>query len=295
MNKPNFFILGAPKCGTTTLDYWLAQHPNIYMAPVKECHHFSTDISTNIEWKDFDFYSTLFNAVEPKHKAIGEASVWYLRSREAVMNIESKIPKARYIVMLRNPVLMAPSLHGEHLYCGYEDIDSFERAWEIDKEREVEKKIPTCCPDPKLVQYRRSCELGKQLARLYELVERERVLTIFLEDMEENPSREWGRVLEFLNVPYWDDFDFPVRNPAKRWRWLWVRDLLSLYSRLAEGIHMPPLGLGIIKKIQDFVTVEKKRPQITKGLQRALVETFSEDIDLLSQLTNRDLSHWKKV
>lgn len=99
MKEPNFFIIGAPKCGTTSLAHWLAQHPEVFMSPVKEPHYFSTDFPLT-SWRDPDDYHSLFEGADTHHKAVGEASVWYLRSREAVPQIEAHYPGARYIVML---------------------------------------------------------------------------------------------------------------------------------------------------------------------------------------------------
>src|SRR5210317_560697 len=115
--KPNFFILGAPKCGTTSLAYWLSQHPNVYVSPDKEPLHYSTDFPASTPHSERS-YLDLFAEATEQHIAIGEASVWYLRSKDAVANIENEIPEAKYIVMLRNPVEMAPSLHWQTVFNG---------------------------------------------------------------------------------------------------------------------------------------------------------------------------------
>lgn len=79
---------------------------------------------------------------------------------------------------------MVPSLHCQTIFNGDENIDDLEKAWRLDILRDGEKRIPSRCRDPKLVQYWRSCNLGAQLTRLYETVDRERVLTSFLEDIQ---------------------------------------------------------------------------------------------------------------
>lgn len=294
MKKPNFFIVGAPKCGTTSLAHWLAQHPNIFMSPMKEPHHFSTDFPLDT-WRNPVDYNLLFQAAENHHKAVGEASVWYLRSHEAIPRIETELPNSRYIVLLRNPAEMAPSLHWQTIFNGDEDIDDFQMAWRLDKAREKGERIPTQCRDAKLVQYRLACNLGAQMARLYDIVEIERILPVFLEDVMEDVHAEWARILEFLEVPHWGDLDFHPQNNAKHWRWPWVRDCQRLYSKTRRRLALPPLGWGVFKRLNKVAVKESDRKPLSNELRQELVKTFSDDIDLLAELTGRDLSHWKQT
>jgi hypothetical protein len=110
LRKPNFFIIGAAKCGTTSLSVWLGGHPQIFMSSMKEPHFFNNDDRQAI--RTLDDYEALFWSATEEHIAIGEASVWYLSSADAVPAILQYQPEAKFIVMLRNPVEMAPALHG---------------------------------------------------------------------------------------------------------------------------------------------------------------------------------------
>src|SRR6185295_6635753 len=144
---PNFFIVGAAKSGTTSLYEYLKLHPEVYMAPIKETHHFSTDIDntkfrpnyaralnkdlskfldSDMEEgifhafvKDWDEYAKLFKKVN-EEKAVGEVTNSYLYSHEAAKNILAKFPKARIVMMLRNPVDRAFSHYLMDLRIGYE-------------------------------------------------------------------------------------------------------------------------------------------------------------------------------
>jgi hypothetical protein len=131
---PNFFIVGAPKAGTTSLYNYLDQHPAIYMSPLKEPNHFSTEVRPQhfapqmqpqlqremqtlrtylhgpMQQKRFsgivsrwDDYCRLFTNAN-HHTAIGEASVCYLWSRTAAKNIALHLPHAKIIIVLRNPI-----------------------------------------------------------------------------------------------------------------------------------------------------------------------------------------------
>ncbi len=93
------------------------------MPEVKEPHFFNTDERQGVE--SLPAYESLFDKAGPRHVAVGEASVWYLYSSVAVASILRYRPDARFIVMLRNPVEMAPALHAEMLLGGHESVRDF--------------------------------------------------------------------------------------------------------------------------------------------------------------------------
>src|SRR5210317_2370745 len=116
MKKPDFFFIGAPKCGTTALANWLREHPRIFMTQrPKEPWYFDNDIQ-NVDRMSLEQYENLFQKADDNHLVVGEASTTYLRSREAVSNILEYSPSARFLVAIRNPVEMAPSVHAQLLY-----------------------------------------------------------------------------------------------------------------------------------------------------------------------------------
>ena len=82
MKRPDFFIVGAPKGGTTAMNNYLRQHPQIFMSPRKEAHHFGADLYAPHWARDEAAYLALF-AGAGDEKRIGEASVWYLLSQHA--------------------------------------------------------------------------------------------------------------------------------------------------------------------------------------------------------------------
>ena len=146
MKKPNFFIIGAPKCGTTSLAAWLAEHPNIYMSPIKEPHFFCSDFNVVIIPNEAEYYR-LFKKAGDQHMAVGEASTSYLYSQVAVPRIERELPGAKYIVMVRNPVEMAYSLHEEFVFLGAEHIHDFEMAWRLSPKRRAGRIVSRWCSE----------------------------------------------------------------------------------------------------------------------------------------------------
>lgn len=213
MPQPNFFILGAPKCGTTSLAGWLGEHPQIYMSPIKEPHYYSSDLG-NRKITTERAYSALFKKSGEHHAALGEASTWYLYSRVAVANIERAYSKPRYIVLVRDPVDMAVSLYYHNRRQLYEDAETFEEAWRLQAKRRQGEAIPRRCPDPNYLLYLDASALGTLVTRLLKTVEQERVLVLSLNSLKDAPSASFNRVLDFLGVARSDRRRFPVMNEA---------------------------------------------------------------------------------
>jgi len=266
MKKPNFFIIGAPKCGTTSLWVCLSEHPNIYMSPIKEPHFFSSDFNLSVI-PNMNEYERLFKKADPaRHIAVGEASTSYLLSHVAVPAIERIYPKAKYIVMVRHPTDMAYSLHDEWLFWRYEHIADFETAWRLSCYRRQGMKVTRLCREPKLLDYQSVCRLGEHLERLLKLVPRERVHVIVLDDMIKDAHGQYLEVLRFLGVPSDRRSEFPVKNPAKSRRW---PRLYTATRAIGEVSRFAKRTLGI--PINQF---------------------FKEDVRKLEHLLGRDLSHW---
>src|ERR687883_42510 len=138
---PNFFVVGAQKAGTTSLYYYLKQHPEVYMSPVKEPHFF--------EGMQSEFYrpgrkvmpvtclgdyQALFQGVS-NEKAIGEASASCLYSPKAPALLKGAIPNAKLIAVLRNPVDRAYSNFLHCIRVNREPLPSFAGALQAEEGR----------------------------------------------------------------------------------------------------------------------------------------------------------------
>ncbi|MDE2240380.1 MAG: sulfotransferase domain-containing protein [Rhodospirillales bacterium] len=291
LRKPNFFIIGAPKCGTTALASWLEEHPQIFFSPVKEPHYFSTDLRVS-RIPEHDRYSALFSGVTHHHRAVGEGSVYYLFSKDAVRNIENYSKcQAKYIVCLRNPVKMAPSFHWEQLFSGKEHIKPFAKAWAASDNRLQGKIVRRSYQDVRELAYKEVCKLGFQLARLYNTIPRERVHTVLLDDIERDARLAYLSVLNFLGVDDDGRSHFDVKNPAKALRVRQLQAVPQLLQRIKESVGISKsFGFGgLIAKANKKVT---PWPTLSDELRLALEGHFREDILLLEHLLRRDLSHW---
>ena len=273
---PNFFILGAPKCGTTSLVRWLETHRNIYFSPVKEPHYFCTDLANRVV-KTEAAYRRLFDRAGPEHVAVGEASTWYFYSQDAVANIMRATPEARFIVMTRNPVDMAWSLHHHNLRVLHEDTPDFARAWALQDARRNGSNIPPDCLEPAFLQYRQACALGAQMARLLEQVPVAQVLHLSLDQVRASPDRCYRVVLEFLSLPDDGRTEFPIANIARGHRSPMLQRLLKLGARmrLALGIQR---GFGLARLNEKA----KGKQALDPAVRKRLDQVFSEDLAILN-------------
>lgn len=295
MKKPNFFIVGAPKCGTTSLATWLGGHQNIFITPGKEPHYFS-QTAVPLEWRDtwrtLDWYESLYQNAAAEHIAVGEATPTYLQfAGYAIPAILEYCTDPLFIVCLRNPVEMAPSLHSEMVYLGLENILDFSQAWQLRKLRH--QHLPQHSPFGRYTprQYDHECALGSQLESLYKLVPRSRVLTVMLEDVMTDPRKEYLRILEFLGVPDDSKTDFLAQNQSK------VRKSMPLvHLTRALGDLKFRLGIRTNFGLLEFLDVSNRRQhpraQLGAALKRELKSYFVPEVEKMSRLLDRDLSHW---
>jgi len=217
---PNLFVVGAPRCGTTALHDLLAQHPDIYMSPAKEPHFFNGDINrafveyqgqTNdpLTW-DLEPYLRLFaGAGEQAYR--GESSVYYLFSPEAVERIHGFNPKARIVIMLRDPHEFQRSLHARLRQAGDEDCADFVRAMDLEKERRQGRQIPSTVRFPEILFYSHYAEFSRWIAAYQAKFGPEQVKVMLLEDMQRDGQASYSDLLAFLGVA-----DHPVPARANR-------------------------------------------------------------------------------
>lgn len=124
--KPDFFIAGAPKCGTIAMCAYLAQNPNIFIPRNTEPNFFASDLTGKRTIRTEAEYLNLFR--DGGGKLCGEGSTWYLFSKRAAKEIYDFNPDAKIIIMLREPVEFLRSLHNQLLFDGNEDIEDFQEA-----------------------------------------------------------------------------------------------------------------------------------------------------------------------
>lgn len=297
--KPNLFIVGAPKCGTTALYEYLRRHPNIFMATVKEPHFFATDLGHYPFIKTLDAYTGLFTASTGAHLRVGEASVYYLRSSVAIPNIRAFNPDARIIAMFRNPVEMVHSLHAQLLYVAEETVSDFETAWRLQERRSRGLDLPKASRGAFLLQYAEVGRFGTQTERLLATFPPAQIKLILYDDFAASPRAVYDEVIEFLELPPDGRTEFPRINDSKRARVAWVRDVLRKPPPvLRRGYRSLKRAVGgrlldsITREIAGRNTVTERRQPLSPAFRGELVDAFRDEVALLSRLLGRDLSRW---
>ena len=298
--KPNFFIVGAPKCGTTALYEYLRGHPNVFMPRAKEPHYFARDLGTYPLVTTPEAYAALFAPADERHLRVGEASVYYLRSAAALPAIRDFAPDARIIAMFRDPVDVVHSMHAQLLYVGEESVPEFERAWRLQARRRRGQDLPPACRGAFLLQFAQLAAFGSQAQRLLSLFPGSQVKLILYEDFAEAPARVYGEVVEFLGLPHDGRLDFARINPHKRARIAWLKTFLRKpppvlrqgvrrVKQLVGGESLTRLKSGLVR----LNTVTERRAPLSASLRAELVDSFRDEVRLLGQLVGRDLSHWQ--
>lgn len=296
VRKPDFFVVGAAKSGTSSLYNYLAQHPAVFMAEPKEPHFFSEYRPPVEEVRHLDEYLDLFQDVPDSVRA-GEASTSYLYSEIAAHNIDRFRPDAKIIAVLRDPVSRAYSQYWNQVQEGVEPL-SFEEALAAEPER-IEQGWWYG------FHYVEGGRYAGQVERYMDIFGRESVKVYLLEDLQQDASGVCRDIFSFLRV----DPDESIRtekthNPGGAPRSALLAKVLRVNLllfrwlgrriRLGRGGKGGPLPTDRLKGIKNWLmeknaaSVPKMKPDTRTMLRR----TFREDVLRLEGLIARDLRHW---
>lgn len=294
--RPTFFIVGAPKSGTTALDSYLADHPLIHMARPKEPHYFATDLPRYRDVSTEADYVRLFDAKDCEGVG-GDASVFYLYSKEAIRLIKEFDSNAKLIAMLRNPIDIVYSFHSQLLFGGDEEIKSFAEAWNATPARKLGERIPKHCRAKELLYYDEVALLGNQLERALSEFPRDQIHLVFFEDFAADTAREYRRVLEFLGVADDGRAVFPRVNANRRHRVNFMPAIKRTVGSMRGPIELAKRVLsieriGLMDRLKAWDLVYDEREPLSAELERSIISTYESDIKLLARIANRDLSHW---
>lgn len=292
MKKPNFFIIGGPKCGTTSMAVWLSQHPEIYFSKQKETRYFSRDLKAPMRTKN---YEEQFSGATNENIAIGEGSTDYIYSDVAIDEIMKYQPKAKIILMLRNPTDLVLSWHKQLLKHGWQTIESFEEAWKIGFDLEALQQKSRRNFEPKFLQYQFVGSIGTRLSRLIESIDRERLHVIVLDDLRINPNEEFEKVLSFLGVNTNHSIDLSPVNVGVERRSAFLSGVVRNCSLLKHHIGFRG-GTGVLSVLEALNKTNRssrRKDSVNDQTRKYLTEYFQEEVKLLEKILERDLSDWR--
>ncbi len=208
---PDFLIIGAKKCGTTSLYAYLTQHPHVASAFRKEIYYFDGYYRHGSSWYRAFFPTRMQRFYQKKIKKAnlisGEASPEYILDPNTPARVFETIPAVKLIAILRNPVDKAYSYYQHQLRVGFETL-TFEEA--IDREIENLKKDPGYFDQNH--SYLAGCQYAEQLERWLKVFPKEQLLVIGNEELSTAPEKTFAKVLEFLNLPTFSPKTFKRLN-----------------------------------------------------------------------------------
>ncbi len=303
MKQPNFFISGAPRCGTTALYTYLSEHPQIFMSEVKELNYFASDFPNvqKITFKSVDDYHKVFAKANERHLAVGEASPFYLFSQVAFQNMAAYDPNAKVILTLRNPVDFVESYHQLNLSLLREDQPDLAKAWDLQDLRRQGQHIPSGARQADLLLYGEVGQFGRYVERLLTIFPKEQVKVFLFDDLRADPRAVYEQLLAFIGVPSDGRVEFSPVNANFENRSALLARLFHppqpVYQFFMRVISL--FGVGFMKqvsvvynRIERLNTTKTARKQMDPALRQRLQEHFRADIFKLSALIERDLSTW---
>ena len=176
------FIVGAPRSGTTTMARWLQVHPQILFPIVKEPHFFAQYDLRDVDEAELrrrveeDFLDHFYPPAAEGRTVGADCSVSYLYLPEQLEPALKIWPNSRFIVAVRDPLTLLPSLHKRMIFNGDENIRSFEDAWAAVPDRAAGRRIPWSTIEPRWLRYDEAARYGTYVERLFAAVGRERCM-----------------------------------------------------------------------------------------------------------------------
>jgi len=297
---PNFLIVGAAKCGTSSLHNYLNQHPDVFMPSyneqgmkAKEPRFLIKDLVKdrlhNGVW-DLESYQALFNNVV-NEKAIGESTVLYLYYyNEAIKNIKKYLgDDVKIIIMLRNPVDRAFSAY-THVSRSLKEPLSFEEALEVEENR-LENDI-TLTP---MVMYK---DMGLYHNMVSAYIENfKNVHVVMHEDFLQNTKAVVKQALAFLGIlrSVELDTDSKYNVGGKSWRFSFLKQFFMKDNVIKKELRVifPKTLRKRFRVFLEYFLKEKVKP-IKPGTKKELISFFRSDVEKLEKLLNIDLKNWKE-
>jgi len=302
MTMPDFIVMGAPKAGSTALHAALADHPELFLSPVKEPKFFLCDnqppprqtgpgdAHSRQEWIwRRDDYEDLFRDAPPG-TLVGESTPLYLQDLDAHYRIARLAPEAKLIAVVRDPVDRAYS-NWAHLWSdGLEPEADFLAACAAEDERQRQGWAP-------FWRYKGQGRYGEQLEHLYSVFPRDQVHVLRYRELVDEPQACIDAIATFLGVEPGlvgtvgsenvSTFvaDTPV-NAALRW---------AVRSGARTGAWLPPrvwrrAGAPLLWALKRS---HANRPELTEEQRASLVAELVDDIERLEAVTGQSFDDWR--
>ncbi len=299
--KPNLFIVGQPKSGTTALHQFLGQHPEIYMSSIKEPHFFCADFHLESDraygrQRFFDFrsesaYLQLFSRAK-EVKIAGESSTNYLYSQVAAEKIHNFNPDAKIIIILREPAKFIYSLHSHYVKFTEENEPDFLTALALETERKQEEATSPRVISPSYLYYSQRVQYYQQVKRYCDRFSPEQIKVVIFEDFKSENERVFREILDFLGVNTNFDPEYEAINVNKEVKFKAINNLIN--SPLVKSISKNLVSQEFNEFIRDNI-VEKylwhsaPKAKMPEEIKIQLMKQYKSEVVKISELLNIDL------
>lgn len=312
------FIVGAPRCGTTTMARWLQAHPQILFPFVKEPHFFSQHDLRGLDEPELrrriehDYLDHFFTEPEGERSIGADSSVSYLYTPEQLDPVLKLWPNSRFVVGVRDPLTLLPSLHKRLIFTGDENIRGFEDAWAAVPDRAAGRRIPWSAIEPRWLRYDEAARYGAYVERLFQAVGRERCLVMVFDDLVADPRGQHRRLLEFAGLRAVPAPEMKAERQGKAVRSIYLQKLLKrpprfLLPYFASMRHRARFdkeaskqigstsanpSISLRKRLLHWNRMPDEKRPVPLPVQREIKAHFQEEVDKLAALIGRDLGHW---
>ncbi|WP_321283951.1 sulfotransferase [uncultured Vibrio sp.] len=299
VEKIDFFIVGAPKCGTTALVKYLGKHSNVFFPPFInrnvgkiEPNHFATDLLAPTNPFGRRDYFLSFYSDAPKDSLLGDASVDHLYSKVAARNIHLYNPKAKIIIMLRNPADFLFSYYNEMRWGLAETKGTIEAALRSDHcsgERSYK------------LDYIGYASFAGQVERYLQVFPRDQVLILKFDDFVSRTDHVYDEVLNFLGLPKFPIDMFERVNPSKLVRFRALRKLVKKPPRvivkvvrvLAPHTQLRNILRRYANLIETKLNYKVGKLKYSEKTRKELLVRFAPEVLRLAEVTGLDLADWQ--
>jgi hypothetical protein len=316
------FIVGAPRCGTTTLANFLKAHPDVCFPVVKEPHFFARHDLTGLAMPELrkeveeEYLARFFPHCSAHNQLAADCSVSYLYAPEQLEPVVRLWPNSRFVVTLRDPMEMLPSLHKRLVFLGDETLGRFEDAWAAVPDRAAGKRIPHSCVEPRWLRYDQACRYATYLERLFASVGWQRCLVLLFDDLAADPIGQYRRLMDFIGLPTMErTIDLAPRRESHDVRVAWLQRLLKRppkpVRKYVAGPHFRnrerKLGgdladhsafdtiFAFRKRLLKWNRIPARREPLPLSVQEDIRRQLRGEIERLEQLIGRDLGNWLQL
>jgi len=301
MRKPNLFIVGHPRSGTSSLHRYLKQHPDIFMTAIKEPNFFARDFrneSDNFHKKKLYFpyrsesqYLRLYKKWTDE-KVAGEATATNLCSKVSAQEINRFNAESKIIMMFREPIEFLHSFHSAARFALGEHLDDFKSAISAEKDRKNGRGFSKRVIAPSWLFYSEFVKYTEQISRFWSYFDQEQIKIIIFDDFKINTPGVYREILGFLKVDPNFSPDFDIVNPNKQLRWPLLKKytLDSPYFRKTLRMFFSDdIYAGLKNFYKNKMVKYVPRPILEEEFKLEMMKKFKPEVVKFGGLLKRDL------